>query len=295
MTFLDFLSPVLRRPLHWISIFLLTGAVLLSLYSVLPPIEKYTIFFTVKPVAAEEKSFLNDGVESAEKIAEMIAGWAKDPNFQQEVLKIAEVDVSGLKRKMAARKQNRLNVFWTVNLSGKDLEKADALLAAIQTLLKEEIEQTNIDSVIPIKITDPKLAVEPLTVPLSWVLIAVFILSVACATIIAYVRESFRGYISFVEQVYEIFPESAVLRINEKIAKHDQRQMNDFIETFELPRLVSTFPIAGKYFEVTPLADCMKKEGTPLLLVHLGKTKRRELQNLNAILGDGIGIIVFEK
>lgn len=295
MTFLDFLSPVLRRPLQWIGVFLLTVAILVSLYLVLPSIEKYTLFFTVKPVAAAEKSFLNDGVESAEKIAEMIAGWAKDPNFQQEVLTIAEVDISGLKRKMSARKQNRLNVFWTVNLSGKDLEKADSLLMAIQVLLKEEIRQTNIDSVVPIKITDPKLAVEPLTVPFSWVAIAIFILSLACATIIAYVRESLWGRVSFVEQVRDIFPESALLRINETIAKHDQKQMNDFVETFELPRLVSTFPVAGKYFEVTPLSDCMKKEGTPLLLVHLGKTKRRELQNLNAILGDGIGIIIFEK
>lgn len=295
MTFLDFLSPVLRRPFQWILVFFLTGGILLSVYFVLPPIEKYTLFFTVKPVAAAEKSFLNDGVESAEKIAEMIAGWAKDPNFQQEVLEIADIEVSGLERKMAARKQNRLNVFWTVNLSGKDLEKADALLAAIQTLLKEEIEQTNVDSVIPIKITDPKLAVEPLTVPLSWVLIAVFILSTACAMIMAYMRESFMGRVSFIEQITDIFPDSALLRVNSKIQKHDMRLIHDFMETFESPHLISTFPIAGKYFEVTSLSDCMKNEGTPLFLVNLGKTTLRELHNLEAIFGDGLGIIVFEK
>lgn len=295
MTFLNFLSPVLRRPFQWIVIFLLTGIALFSLYFILPSVQKYTLFFTVKPVAAAEKSFLNDGVESAEKIAEMIAGWAKDPNFQQEVLKMADVDISGLKRKMAARKQNRLNVFWTVNLSGKDLEKANALLTAIQTLLAEEIRQTNVDSVVPIKITDPKLAVEPLTVPLSWVVIAVLVLSIACATIMAYIRESFLGRVSFIEQITDIFPDSALLRINSKIAKHDTRLIRDFMETFEVPHLISTFPVAGKYFEITPLSDCMKKEGTPLFLVNLGETTLRELHNLKAIFGDGIGIIVFEK
>lgn len=295
MTFLDFLSPVLRRPFQWILSFLLIAGMVVSVKYILPPIEKHTMFFTVKPVAAEEKSFLNDGVESAEKIAEMISGWAKDPNFQQDVLKTSGVNISGLKRKMAARKQNRLNVFWTLQLSGKDTQKSDALLSAIETLLTQKIEETNIDSVIPIKITKPHTAKEPLEIPLSWVILAALVLGLGGATVLSYFRESFLGRVSFVEQIHEVFPESAIFSTNTKIEKHDARRMNEFLETFELPHLIGTFSVAGKYFDITSISKCMETEGTPLLLVKLGETTLRELRNLEATFGDNIGIIVFEK
>ncbi len=295
MTFLDFLSPVKRRPWQWFGVFFCMVGLLITLNFVLPPIQKYTLFFTVKPVAAAEKSFLNDGVESAEKISEMIAGWAKDPNFQQAILKSANVKVSGLKRKMAARKQNRLNVFWTLKLSGKDLEKADKLIIAIENQLMEKIKEINKDSVIPINITQPQVAVEPLQVPLSWIIIAAILLGISFATIISYFRESFLGRVSFLEQISDIFPKSAILRITKKVGKHDLRQIDDFTQTFQSPRLISTFSIAGKYFEVAAVSSCSYEEDTPILLVRLGETTLHELHNLEATLGDGIGIIVFER
>ncbi len=295
MTPLDFLSPITRRPLQWFCVFFSTIVILIGLSFLLPPVQKHTIFFTVKPVAAAEKSFLNDGVESAEKIAEMIAGWAKSPGFQQTIIKISGEKVSGLKRKMAARKQNRLNVFWTLKLSGKDILKAEKLISAIQENLTKKFEEINKDSVIPIKITTPHVATEPLKIPFSWIILFSIIMGFGMATIIAYFRESLSGRISFVEQITNIFPESAILRVNTKVGKHDLRQINDFTETFESPRLVSTFPVAGKYFEIAAIKTCTSEESTPILLVNLGETRLRELQNLKAIFGDGLGIIVFEK
>jgi hypothetical protein len=295
MTILDFLSPITRRPLQWFFTFFSTIIIIVTLSFILPSVQKHTIFFTVKPVAAAEKSFLNDGVESAEKISEMIAGWAKSPNFQQDIIRISNVEISGLKRKMAARKQNRLNVFWTLKLSGKDIVKSEKLISAIQDNLMTKIEEINTDSVIPIKITTPHVATEPLKIPLSWILLAAILGGFGIATIMAYFREAFSGKISFVEQITDIFPGSAILRVNTKAGKHDLRQINDFTETFESFRLVSTFPVAGKYFEIAPITTCTSEESTPILLVNLGETRLRELQNLEAIFGDGIGIIVFEK
>jgi hypothetical protein len=83
--------------------------------------------------------------------------------------------------------------------------------------------------------------------------------------------------------------------MNSRIAKHDTRLIQDFMETFEAPHLISTFPVAGKYFEITSLSDCMNAQGTPIFLVNLGKTTLRELHNLEAIFGKDVGIIVFEK
>lgn len=295
MTFLDFLSPVRRQPLQWIGVFLGSIALLIGLYFILPPIEKHTIFFSVKPVASAEKSFLNDGVESAEKIAEMISGWAKDPNFQQDVIKESGVKISGLKKKMAARKQNRLNVFWTLKLSGAERQNGELLITSIKKLLTEKIKDINANSVIPINITTPHVAIEPLTIPFSWVLIATIILALAIATIASYLRESLTGKVSFFEQIEELFPHAAILRIGTKAGKHDIRLINDFTATFESPRLVSTFPVAGEYFEITSIADCNEDTDTPIILVSMGKTSLRELQNMYAIFGDELGIIVFEK
>ncbi len=294
MSFLSSLSPLLRKPFLWMGTFLLTGALIITLYFVLPPVQKYTLFFSVKPVATEDKSFLNDGVESAEKIAEMIAGWAKSPSFQQDILKIAEVDISGLKRKMAARKQNRLNVFWTLKLSGKDLAKADALITAIQKKLTQTIEDINRDSVIPVKITRLEVAAEPLTIPLSWVMVIAIILGIGFSTLFLYLQESLRGRVSFIDQVEKIFPLSPLLRINTQIGKHDSQLIGDFGCSFSAPKFISTFPIAGKYFELTAIS-AFQEEHTPILLIQLGNTQLRELENLKAIWGDNVGLIVFEK
>ena len=268
---------------------------MIGLYFVVPPIEKHTMFFSVKPVAAAEKSFVTDGVESAEKIAEMISGWAKDPNFQQDIISQSGIKISGLKRKMAARKQNRLNVFWTLQLSGAERAHGQELTTTIQKLLIQKIEENNVDSVVPIKITTPHIAMEPLTVPLLWVIIAVIILSLAAATIITYLRESLIGSVSFLEQVTEIFPYAAILRIDNQAGKHDIRLLNNFSDTFISPRLISTFPVAGKYFEITNVGELNSEEDTPILLVQMGSTTIRELHIMQAIFGDEVGIIVFEK
>ena len=295
MTFLDFLSPVRRNPRQWLGLFGGLLVLLFGLYFIIPPVEKYTMFFSVKPVAAAEKSLLNDGVESAEKIAEMISGWAKDPNFQQDIIRESGVKLSGIKRKMAARKQNRLNVFWTLQLSGAERIHGEALVSTIETLLLAKIEANNVDSVIPIKITTPHIAVEPLTIPFSWIIIAVLVIAFAIATIVSFLRESLSGSVSFIEQINELFPHSALLRVETKVGKHDIRLIDNFTNTFESPRLVSTFPVAGKYFEVATISECNTEEETPILLVQMGKTSLRELQNMYAIFGDEIGIIVFEK
>jgi len=293
MTFLEFLSPLKRKKWLFLSLWAILSVGLYFFAGFLPTVEKTTIFFTVKPVAVEGKSFVNDGVESAERVAEMIAGWAKDPNFLQAIQNEADIKIPKLKKKVSARKQNRLNVFWTLKFWGQEAKNSRKLAEGLSTVLQKKIEELNMDSAIPLKITQPEIYIEPLTIPESWLWAAAIIIALFLAGFLIYFRESGRGKASYLSQVREIFPETPIFQVAEKMGKHDERQIELFLRTFESPRLISTFPAAGSFFEVVNPNSIIELD-TPILLVKLGETTLRELENNLAIFGDEIGIIVFE-
>lgn len=293
MTFLEFMSPLRRRKIIFI---LLWGLMTITLFfgaKLLPTVEKTTVFFTAKPVAVEGKSFTNDGVESAERVAEMIAGWAKDPNFLQSVQDEAEIKIPKLKKKIAARKQNRLNVFWTLKLSGKEAQNSAKLANSLSSVLNQSITRLNKDSAVPLQITEPQVFSEILKVPVSWIWMTAIIIALFFAGFIIYALESLFGKVSFHEQIWNIFSETPIFQAVGKTSAHDERQIDLFLRTFENPRLISTFPAAGKFFEIAK-PHSITEEETPVLLVKLGETTLRELENNLAIFGDDIGIIVFE-
>lgn len=293
MTFLEFLSPLRRRKLLFVLFWILATIALFFCAKLLPKVEKTTIFFTVKPVAAADKNFVNDGVESAERVAEMIAGWAKDPNFLKSIQDEAGIIIPKLEKKIAARKQNRLNVFWTLKLSGKERQNSAKLANSLSVNLDEAITRLNEGSAVPLKITQPQIFSEILEIPEEWIWAAAIIIALFFAGFSIYGLESLYGKVSFQEQVWNIFSETPIFQVSEKIGQHDKHQIELFLRTFESPRLISTFPTAGKFFEVAKPNSIIEND-TPILLVRLGDTTLRELENNLAIFGDDIGIIVFE-
>ena len=293
MTFLEFLSPLKRK--KWLFLALWAG-LSVGLYffaGFLPQIQKTTIFFTVKPVAVEGKSFVNDGVESAECVAEMIAGWAKDPNFLQAIQDEAGIKVPKLKKKISAKKQNRLNVFWTLKLWGAEAKNSRKLAESLSNVLTETLARINQDSAVPVHITDPQIFIEPLEIPKSWIWATAIILALFFAGFYIYNAESWRGKVSFLPQVKEVFHKTPIFQVAGKIKSHDKRQIDLFLRSFQSPRLISTFPQAGKFFEIYNPNSLVELD-TPILLVKLGETTIRELENNRAIFGRNVGIIVFE-
>ena len=293
MTFLEFLSPLRRKKWFFLLLLVILSVGLYFFAGFLPTVEKTTVFFTVKPVSVEGKSFVNDGVESAERVAEMIAGWAKDPNFLKSIQDKAGIKIPKLKKKISARKQNRLNVFWTLKLSGQEKQNSAKLADSLATNLDESISRLNSDSAVPLKITKPQVFSEILEIPDSWIWAAAIIMALFFAGFSIYTYESLHGKVSFHEQILDIFPETPVLQVAEKMGQHDERQIELFLRTFESPRLISTFPAAGSFFEVAKPYSIIEND-TPILLVKLGETTLRELENNLAIFGDDLGIIVFQ-
>lgn len=295
MDFSTALSPLIRNKKLFLFFFLLIGLVLYVGYKFIPVYTKTTIYFTVKPVQAIEKEQLSDGVEGAEKLAETIAGWAKDPGFREKILTKSGVYVPKLKKKLSSRKQNRLNVFWTIKLDQNEADKSEALTKGTISAIAAAIEEFNVDNIFPLQITPPRTFTETQTIPLSWILPAILLLSLFGAAAKVYVLSAINGKISYVDQIRTIFDKAPIIQIEATIGSHDERILEQFILTFDSPRLVGTFPVAGEYFTLAPADSINEQRDTAVLIVKLGETPLTELQNLAAIFGPEVGVIVFKK
>jgi hypothetical protein len=295
MTFLEFLSPLLRRKHVFFSLFIAICALFTGVYVLLPQTTKVTLYFSIKPLATTEKSVISSNEDRSEKLAEGIAGWEKDPYFRESVLKTAKVWVPNFKRKITARKQNRMNVFWTIQLINEEQVHAQVLAESLVTVLNANLDALNAETEFPVEITEPRIFSETQDIPLLWVIPAILILAFGFSIISIYAYESLGGRVSYMRQIQELLPESPILRVNQEIEKHDSRLLEQFIMTFDSPQIIGTFPVAGQFFQLAPQETIDEVRDTPILLVKLGETKLREIENLIAIFGDELGLIVFEK
>lgn len=293
MSLLDFLTPLKRRPILWVTLLCFITLSLFSIASYLPNNQKITIYFTVVPQESNTTSL--DPIESGMKVAETMSGWAKNPRFRADILEAADLDIPDFKKRITARKQNRMNVFWTIKLPIEMSDQTQNLTGATLEVINQNLNQFNQDSAFPIKITPPQTFVEPSHIPWSWSLGASIFLAFFSSLLLIYLIESLRAKVSFRFQITEIFPESPCLQISEKLGKHDQKLLERFILTFDTPRLIGTFPEAEKFFTLAAHDSFDPTSETPILLVKMGNTKISELRNLEAIFGTEIGIIIFEQ
>jgi hypothetical protein len=295
MNFLEFLSPLRRRKLAFLIVALLWGGLIWFALGFIPQVQKTTVYFSIKPVITETATYSFDPPESASKIAEGVSGWAKNPAFREEILQEAGVTVSKFKKKITARKQNRVNVFWTLKLQEGEMQHAEVLTDALITTFQSNFADFNKDSSAPFGISEPQVFRYLWSFPFVWKLSSVIVLGLVLSFLSIYFWEAFTDRVSFASQIRTMFPESPLLRMARPIGKHDVKILEQFILTFESPRLIGTFPKAEKSFSLAPMDAIDEDLDIPILLVKLGATKVTELENMLAIFGDEIGIIVFEK
>jgi len=301
MNFIEFWAPVFRQKKLFFIFFISVFSLFLLFFFFLPQVHKVTIYFTLKPVAlqrvVENNStyLLANGIEEGSKVAETVSGWAQDPFFRNQLLEKAGVFIPYFKQKISAKKQNRLNVFWTLKLIGNEIQYSEKLTEALIQTFHENFETFNKDNVFPFGMTDVRTFSEPQKLPFFWFFFANFFISFALSFLMLYFCEVFRQKVSFLFQVQKLFPDSPILRLATLPEKHDTVLLKQFIATFDSPRLVSTFSLSLESFPLAPLDAVDEELDTPLLLVRLGVSTIRDLENLKALFGEDIGIIVFEK
>lgn len=294
MSFLEALSPLRRHKWMLLTIWILSTVGLYLLIQLIPQITKSTVYFSVKPAVAIEKEMVSDGVEASEKLAEAIAGWAKDPNFRVAVQKNAGTNIPHFKRKLSARKQNRVNVFWTVTLTSEEGQLAEKINNALIQTINKNLEEYNEGNLVPLLITPPRSYSEIQSLPISWIITGVIIIGLLLSFVITYLIESLQNKVSYHHQISDIFGDAPTLIIPTKIGSHDAKLLEQFILTFNSPRLLSTFSSAENFFSLAP-RDTIGENDTVVLLVKLGSTTLTELKNMKAIFGEAVGVIVFEK
>ncbi len=295
MNFIEFLSPLLRRKKTYLGLVLLFSISFFGLFQLIPPIHKTTVYFPVKPLEVSETSsaFSLDPAESTSKITEMIAGWAKNPGFRQEILDTAKIYIPHLKRKLSARKQNRMNVFWTIKLYGTEIKHSEKITQALLSTFEKNFEEFNNQRAIKYGTGTPSVFHETTNIPFSWLIAASIFFGLLFSFLGIYFSEAFGKKVSFVSQVSKIFPKAPTLKISAYPESLDSKLLEQFILTFPSASLIGTFPTAETHF---PLSDDIIEQGiTPILLVKLGETSTYELENMKAIHGKKVGIVIFEK
>lgn len=291
----DLFSPLKRQFPVFTIILLIVSLGVYTALQLLPNTQKTTIYYSLKPVITQQASPTFDHAESTMKMAEAVAGWAKNPQFRADVATEAGIVIKNFKRKLAARKQNYVNVFWTLKLQDQEITHRDKVVAALLNQIEARFADLNENSRAPYAMTTPEVFSENQSLP-AWVLIWVsLILGISFATLISYLKESIGGKTSFLIQLKVLFPENPLLAMPEKLGQHDKKLLEQFILTFESPRLIGTFPASEKFFTLSPADTINPNSDTPILLVKLGETPLHELKNLKAIFGDKLGLIVFHQ
>ncbi|MDH3324301.1 MAG: hypothetical protein OEL89_01550 [Candidatus Peregrinibacteria bacterium] len=294
MSLIEFLSPVIRRKKLTTLLVLLFSLVFFGFSQMIPATEKTTVYFSIK-VLKSENTMSMDVPESASKIAEAIAGWAKNPAFRKEILNRSDVYISNFKRKVTARKQNRINVFWTFKLSETEKKHSDRIVSGFLEVLNERISALSINSAFPFEVSEAEIAKEMTIYPIWWLVSAAILLGIFFGFSSIYILESFLGKVSFLSQIRDVFFDSPTLRVSDKIKNHDKKILESFILTFDNPRLLPGFKNAEKFFAFSELEEINIETETPILIIKLGVTTIRDLENFQAVFGNSVGIVVFER
>ncbi len=296
MNFAEFLAPFIRRKNQFLISFFLVFGFCMSVFFMLPQTERTTLYFSLKPLTTNSDSYvLSNGIEEGSKVAETIAGWAKNPGFRQDILKEANLDIPKFKRKLSAQRQNRLNVFWTLKLSGKETQYSDEITEALTTVLDRNMAEFNDNNAFPFGYSEPSLFQEKRPIPLSLQIIISLSIAFMGSLFGFFIIASIQERLLFTSQIRDLFPKSPILNIKTEIGSHDEVLLKYFLSTFPNPQLLGGFKEAEKFFDLQTLQTLQRESDTPVILVRLWDTKREDLENFKALFDDNVAFILFER
>ncbi len=299
MELTDLLLPLRRR---WIWA-LLGGILLTGLFfaatNQLTKADKTTIYFTVKASGEAPAGNHYYSAEGAERMADAISGWVKDPSFRTKVIEKATaaygktVKIDDLKQKLSARKQNRSNVFYTLNLAENERQFSPAMSDGIVGAVQEHLAQINADSPFPFTITPPERFTEWQTLPWVYILIGALLLGFGISVVGVYLFEGLTGRIMHISQVEKALPNVPILRPNSHVSEHDSDILEPFLMQLGSHKMIGMFDQAEHYFSVNKLSDVVKGEDTAVLLMRLGETRLSELQNVASVIPNKRAVVLF--
>lgn len=258
---------------------------------------KSTLYFSVISQGQAPNGDHQAATEGAERMAEAISGWAKDPAFRQQILDGASpnnngqaINIVNFKQKLSARKQNRLNVFYTLSLSGNELDYTQPMLTSLQKNITQSLDQLNTSASYQFGITPPAVYTQSQSYPLGITLPLALLLGFFLSGGLIYLLSAASGRITYRHQVEQLFPGCLVFESTNQ--DHNNALMNQFLLDYDSPRLIQTCKNQKAPFSLNPASSIQSGE-TPILVIDMMKTKTADLQNLSQVFYDEVGIILL--
>lgn len=298
MPFSDFLRPLKRQKSNFILTFILLFALILGGILMIPPVEKTTIYISLKPIARDDQDntmMFSNAIEEGSKVAETVAGWARNPAYRQEILDLSGQEINRFKNKFSAQKQNRLNVFWTLKLAGKEIPHTEKLTQAVIDIFEKEFADFNNNSSFPFGYSNPSIFTQKQDFPLVVKVLASLFGSLFFTILGFFLLGSFQERLLFGQTVKDIFPKARILKITDPLGRHDEKLIKNFLQTFENPQIIGLFPGAEKVFPLPASRSREDKTQSPVLVLRLWDSSIIDIENTRALTGPRVGIIIFER
>lgn len=260
-----------------------------------------TLYTTVSATGQAPNGDHRTSAEGAEKIAETVSGWVKDPAFRQAVLTQArsqegneDLSISSFKRKVTARQQNRLNVFFTLSLSENEAQWSSAISQAIEAEATTRLKNLNTNAAYEFTFTPFATFTETEAIPVSWLLFAAILTGLILGFLAPYVVELLTGVLSFPEHATNnMLLDTPVLELTHPDNQEDQALLKAFLSQFEDPALIPLLP-EGTHTLPEPSGP-LTPDQTAVLAVRLGTTTATELRNALALYGEDSALVLFTR
>lgn len=293
MNILDVLSPLFRHKVYVLALFVAAFCSLYVLSTLITQTYKTTLFYTVIP--SESPSFNNHSyaTEGAERAAEVIAGWTKNPGFREKILDISGAPIDNFKRKITARKQNKLNLVITLQTADTESSYIPQLTTATQEVFASTLSSFNTANAVKFELQGPDVFTQSRLFPLSWILAGCFLLAFCFSILSIYLKELLADKVSFFFQLDHILGDHKMLRMD---SSQDRALLTSFAASLTSPQFILQ-NIDAQYqalFTGTDLEKINPDKYTPVFVIQLGKTTMKEVQNLANTFGEKSAVIIFE-
>lgn len=293
MNILDVLSPLFRHKIYVLALFVAAFCSFYVLSTLITQTYKTTLFYTVIP--ADSPSFNNHSyaTEGAERAAEVIAGWTKNPGFREKILEISGAQIDDFKRKINARKQNKLNLVVTLQTNDSESASIPQLTTATQEVFAATLESFNASNAVKFELQGPDVFTQSRLFPLSWILAGCFLLALCFSIVSIYLKELLADKVSFFFQLDNILSGHKMLRMD---ASQDRALLTSFVASLSSPQFIlqNIEPQYQALFIGTDLEKINPDKHTPVFVIQLGKTTLKEVQNLAHTFGEKSAVIIFE-
>ena len=281
----DYTYPLLKRIWWLISVTFIACIMLIySSYKAVPDSYTSVLYGTIAPTNILEYDTHNDVLDGAERFAEAMSGWGKDPYIHASLEDKTGIKEPKLKRILSIKKQNKSNIYATLSFEKSRYNDLQAFSSALEGVLIERIKAFNSASPANFGLIDYHTTMTTQ----EYSLLLRVLLSLPTAMIIAFLMvlsiEFMSGKITYKHEIYGLWNDNKVFIVR---TDNDKNTVKDYIHT------LSGYTYKGDTtYNWLPKEHKNDSNDTIIIVITQQKTMYKEVHNLAQIYPQAIIIWV---